>query len=103
VADFLAHLEPQYEILGKLGEGGMGTLFKVRHRLLREVRVVKMMRDALKGDEELAARFLHEARMASSPMTASMQGASCPHASWPDPTYTMRRAVRSALQPFATA
>lgn len=60
----LKHIEDQYEILDKLGEGGMGVVYKVRHRLLEELRVVKVMRRALAADEELGARFLREARIA---------------------------------------
>ena len=37
-------LEGKYEILDKIREGGMGTIYKVRHRLLDEIRVVKVMR-----------------------------------------------------------
>ncbi|MCP4658887.1 MAG: protein kinase, partial [bacterium] len=60
----LKNIEDQYEILDKLGEGGMGVVYKVRHRLLEELRVVKVMRRALEADEELGARFLREARIA---------------------------------------
>lgn len=58
-------IDGKYEILGKLREGGMGSLYKVRHRLLDEVRVVKVIRsrsDAV--GEEGADRFLAEARAA---------------------------------------
>ena len=58
-------IDGKYEILGKLREGGMGSLYKVRHRLLDEVRVVKVIRaqtDAV--GKEGADRFLHEARAA---------------------------------------
>src|SRR3979411_319324 len=58
-------LEGKYEILSKLREGGMGTIYKVRHRLLDEVRVVKVIRSR-QGDVEgdAADRFLSEARSA---------------------------------------
>jgi serine/threonine-protein kinase len=59
-------IDGKYEILGKLREGGMGSLYKVRHRLLDEVRVVKVIRsrpDAV--GEEGADRFLAEARAAT--------------------------------------
>ena len=41
----------------------MGAIYKVRHRLLGEVRVIKVIRPHLEGDEELKARFLREARL----------------------------------------
>ncbi len=58
-------IDGKYEILGKLREGGMGSLYKVRHRLLDEVRVVKVIRSQADAvGEEGADRFLHEARAA---------------------------------------
>jgi len=60
----LARLEGKYEILEKIREGGMGAVYKVRHRLLDEVRVVKVMRPHLAEDEVLQARFLREAKVA---------------------------------------
>lgn len=60
----LRRIEGKYEILEKLREGGMGAIYKVRHRLLDEVRVIKLMRPQFLEDEELKARFLREARLA---------------------------------------
>jgi TonB family protein len=58
-------IDGKYEILGKLREGGMGAIYKVRHRLLDEVRVVKVIRSS-QADAvgEAADRFLREARSA---------------------------------------
>lgn len=56
--------EGKYEIITKLKEGGMGAVYKVRHRLLDEVRVIKLIRPQLESDEAIRARFLREARMA---------------------------------------
>jgi serine/threonine-protein kinase len=58
-------IDGKYEILGKLREGGMGAIYKVRHRLLDEVRVVKVIRSQ-QADAvgEAADRFLAEARSA---------------------------------------
>jgi serine/threonine-protein kinase len=57
-------IEGKYEILQKIREGGMGAIYKVRHRLLDEVRVIKMMRPQLDEDAEFKARFIREARVA---------------------------------------
>ena len=57
-------LEGKYEILEKVHEGGMGAIYKVRHRLLDEIRVIKVMQPQHESDEKLRARFLREAQMA---------------------------------------
>ncbi|HTQ79829.1 MAG TPA: serine/threonine-protein kinase, partial [Thermoanaerobaculia bacterium] len=57
-------MEGKYEILGKLREGGMGAVYRVRHRLLDEVRVVKVVRPQIDGNSATAARFLREAKVA---------------------------------------
>jgi serine/threonine protein kinase len=64
VATPLEQLEGKYELLEKIREGGMGSVYKVRHVLLDEVRVIKVMRPQLADDETLKARFLREAKMA---------------------------------------
>jgi serine/threonine-protein kinase len=57
------HIEGKYEILEKLREGGMGAIYKVRHRLLDELRVVKVIRANLESPDA-SDRFLREARVA---------------------------------------
>jgi TonB family protein len=57
-------IEGKYEILGKLREGGMGAVYKVRHRLLEEIRVIKVIQPHLGVGPEVSDRFLREARMA---------------------------------------
>jgi len=60
----LEPLRGKYEIVAKLKEGGMGTIYKVRHRLLEEVRVVKVLRSQLESDPDLNRRFAQEAKAA---------------------------------------
>ena len=60
----MEQIEGKYEILEKMGEGGMGAVYKVRHRLLEEIRVIKVMRPHLAADENLRERFLREAKTA---------------------------------------
>ncbi len=57
-------LEGKYEILSKIREGGMGTIYHVRHRLLDEIRVVKVMQPHVVADLDLKRRFLEEAKTA---------------------------------------
>ena len=54
-------LDDRYEILEKIGEGGMAIVFRAMDtRLNREV-AVKIVRDELFGDEEISSRFFAEA------------------------------------------
>lgn len=57
-------VDPKYEVVRRLREGGMGAIYLVRHRLLDELRVVKVLRSHLNSDEDLRQRFLREARTA---------------------------------------
>jgi TonB family protein len=64
VALLSEHIDGKYEILEKIREGGMGAIYKVRHRLLDEIRVVKVIRSQADAVGEAADRFLSEARSA---------------------------------------
>src|SRR6266849_337116 len=55
-------LDGKYQILDRLGIGGMGEIFKVRHIHLNELRVVKIMRPNVAADDQGLQRFLQEAR-----------------------------------------
>ena len=58
-------LEGKYEVLAKLREGGMGAIYKVRHRLLNELRVIKVMRPDIAQSADQRKRFVREAQTAT--------------------------------------
>lgn len=60
-----AEITAKYEVLAMMGEGGMGSVYKVRHRFLDDIRVIKLMQAKFQKNEELKARFLREARTAA--------------------------------------
>ncbi len=55
-------IDGKYQILERLGMGGMGEIFKVRHIHLKEERVIKIMRANIASDDQALQRFLAEAR-----------------------------------------
>ena len=55
-------LDGKYQIIDRLGVGGMGEIFKVRHIHLNELRVIKIMRPNIAQDDQGLQRFLQEAR-----------------------------------------
>ncbi len=60
----LPDIEDKYEVLHKLGEGGMGAVYKVRHRLLDELRVIKVIQPQHAQRPNLRERFRREAQAA---------------------------------------
>ena len=52
-----------YEILGELGAGGMGRVYRVRNVLTDRVEAMKVLLPNLQGHEEVAARFLREIKV----------------------------------------
>ena len=58
-------LDGKYEIVQRLGSGGMGEVYLVRHLHLQELRVVKILRQDLAADPSAQKRFMREARLAT--------------------------------------
>jgi tetratricopeptide (TPR) repeat protein/tRNA A-37 threonylcarbamoyl transferase component Bud32 len=50
-----------YELLEKLGEGGMGTVYKARHGKLNRLVALKLLRPGARASPEESARFRNEA------------------------------------------
>lgn len=70
ITDFLRRyletpIDGKYQILSRLGVGGMGEVYKVVHVHLNAIRVIKLMRTALAEESGAHERFLREARMAT--------------------------------------
>src|SRR5262249_12463383 len=51
---------PRYRVLGALGRGGMGTVYKAEHRLLERPVVLKVIRPHLVANANVVQRFQRE-------------------------------------------
>jgi serine/threonine protein kinase len=70
ITDFLRRyletpIDGKYQILARLGVGGMGEVYKVLHIHLNSIRVVKLMRASIASEEGADERFIREARLAT--------------------------------------
>jgi serine/threonine protein kinase len=57
-----ALIDDRYEILGPLGSGGMGQVYRARRVLLGDDVAIKVMHPSPDDDPELRERFLRESR-----------------------------------------
>jgi serine/threonine protein kinase len=51
----------KYEVIGQLGRGGMGVVYKARHLNLETILAVKVLPSSLMEDQAMVARFYREA------------------------------------------
>ncbi len=61
-----ARIDGRYDVVGVLGEGGMGRIYEVRHVSLDRSFAMKVLRPELAREEDLAERFIREATATAS-------------------------------------
>jgi serine/threonine-protein kinase len=59
-------VDGRYKVMAVIGEGGMGTVYEVRHTTLDRRFALKVLRRDVAQDPELTARFIQEAKAAAS-------------------------------------
>jgi serine/threonine protein kinase len=55
----------RYELAGRLGHGGMATVYRAHDRKLDRAVAIKLLADNFAGDEDIRRRFSREARIAA--------------------------------------
>lgn len=58
-------IDSKYEIVERLGAGGMGEVYKATHSWLAATRVIKVVHPQISGSEDARERFVREARVAT--------------------------------------
>jgi serine/threonine protein kinase len=58
-------LDGRYQVLRKLGEGGMGVVFAVKHAVIERPLAIKVLKREVMRDTATTQRFIQEARAAS--------------------------------------
>ena len=62
----ISQLISHYKIIEKLGEGGMGLIYKAEDVKLNRIVAIKVLSESYAIDEESKQRFIYEAQHASS-------------------------------------
>jgi serine/threonine protein kinase len=65
LTQLLAQQIPGYELLEKLGQGGMGTVYKARQLSMNRLVAVKVLHERLAANREFLERFRREAHTAA--------------------------------------
>src|SRR5687768_2213264 len=63
--EMLGQVLGHYELVAKLGTGGMGTVYRGVHQNLRQPRAVKILRPDLTTEPDVVERFRREAMIAA--------------------------------------
>jgi len=66
-----------YRIVEKIGEGGMGVVYRARDTALDRDVAVKVLADRVAGSPDRVARFEREANRPHRPATCSRWGVCC--------------------------
>ena len=64
-ASLAIELPPQYELIGRVSEGGMGAIFKARNVQTGALYAIKILHQEFNDNEEIHQRFFLEAKVAS--------------------------------------
>ncbi|MBI2194069.1 MAG: serine/threonine protein kinase [Planctomycetes bacterium] len=65
----------RYEIVAKLGEGGMGKVYQARHKTTGQIVALKVLRPSLARKQQFVERFYREARAAAALKHPNLVGA----------------------------
>jgi tRNA A-37 threonylcarbamoyl transferase component Bud32 len=60
-----AKIFTNYEILGKIAQGGMGVVYKAKHRVINNIVAIKLIREGKETDMEIIKRFMREVKLGS--------------------------------------
>ena len=59
-------LSDRYEVLDKIGMGGMAMVYKAHDKVLDRDVAIKILRDGLEDNDEIVSNFIKEARSSAS-------------------------------------